>query len=225
MALLPIVQTMGALATLHPTKTGIDRRTSASHPGLLIAREYVGPLGLSVPDLAALVGIDATRLAAMLAGTASLDVDAAVRLGRSIGISVERLMRAQIRYDFAVARESEHLRPVPSPDVLAQRPFPDDAMHGHLACTHDSSARLAIFFVADQQTGDVADDMTSIHPVRIGDALRIYDAHGQPAWAGPILRTLDGDPLFAFVSPRIWRAWFAANARADYAKGAVAIAP
>lgn len=216
---------MNVSATIRAKKLGINRRTPALHPGLLIAREYLEPLGLSATEFAHLVGMDPARLENMLAGTASIDVDAAVRIGRSIGISVERIMRAQIRYDFALVRETEHLRPVPPPDALAHRPFPESALRGHLALTRESNDNVALFFVADRRPGDVANDMSSVHPVRIGDALRVYDANGRRAWAGPILRTLDGAPLFAFVPPNLWKSWFEANARADYVDGAVAIAP
>lgn len=210
---------MDASTTLRATSLQSNRRTPALHPGPLIAREYLEPLGLDAAAFAEIIGMDAERLAAMLAGDVSLDVDAAVRIGRSIGISVERLMRSQIRYDFGVARDTEHLRPIPAPDILAHRPFPSDALHGHLALTHESNEHLALFFVADRHPGDVVSDMSSVHPVRIGDSLRIYDAEGRYAWAGPILRTLEGDPLFAFVPPHIWNAWFTQNARAEFAQG------
>lgn len=209
---------MDVSTILRASKLGLNRRTPAPHPGRLVAREFLDPLGLDPTKFANLIGMDATRLNAMLAGDASLDVDAAVRIGRSIGISVERLMNAQIRYDFGVVRDTEHLWPVPSPDVLADFPFPETALPGHLALTHDASDRAALFFVADGGTSDGEHDMSSVHPVRIGDTLRIYETDGRYAWAGPILRTLDGDPLFAFVSPNIWKAWFTANARADFAR-------
>lgn len=192
-----------------------ERRARAPHPGLAVDAEYLRPLGLDAHAFAALIAMDGERLAAMLAGQASIDVDAAVRFGRSLGLPPERIMRAQMRHDFALSREIEHLMPIPPTDTLVDLPFPKDAIHGHLARTEGAEVHEMLFFVADEgSTLDAGFDR--IHPIRPGDRLRVYASDGTCVWAGPALRNLDGAWLFAFASPRVWESWFLAEARADF---------
>lgn len=193
-----------------------ERREPAPHPGPLIARDYLRPLGLDVREFAALVGMDGDRLAAMLAGTLSLDVDAAVRFGRSLGLPADRLMRAQMRHDFAESRKVELLQPVPASDVLADRAFPSDALHGHLTRTEGAEDRERFYFVADDDARSKEHGFERVHPIGMGDRLRIYAPDGAIAWAGPVLRNLDGRLLFAFAPARLWQGWFVSGARAEF---------
>lgn len=194
-----------------------ERRAAAPHPGPQIARDYLEPLGLDAHAFAAMVGMDGERLAAMLAGSISLDVDAAVRFGRSVGLPAERLMRAQTRHDFARARETEGSQPLPPASVLADQPFPRDAFHGHLARTGGAEEHEKLYFVTDDDDSIAHNaDFARVHPVRVGDRLRVYAGDGTCMWAGPVLRNLDGRLLFAFAAPSVWTNWFATEARADF---------
>lgn len=195
---------------------GFERREPAPHPGPFIAREFLEPLGLEPAAFAALIGMDATRLAAMLAGDVSVDVDAAVRFGRSLGLPPDALIRVQTRYDFARSREVEAAMPLPPADTLAARPFPANALHGHLTRTFGAESHEMLFFVSD--VGDAANEsgFDRVHALEAHDRLRIYRPDGSVAWTGPILHDLDGGWLFAFAKRPTWETWFTGEARADY---------
>ena len=190
----------------------LERRAAAPHPGPLIARDYLRPREIDAGTLADLVGMDGGLLEAMLAGTSPFDVDAAVRLGRGLGLAPWRIMRAQLRHDFALARANEGGEPVPPIDYFADRPFPATALRGHLARTEAAETHERLFFVAD----DDASGMESVHPLRVGDRLRVWSDDDRVAWAGPFLRNPEGSPLFVFAPKPVWETWFAWGARAEY---------
>src|SRR5208283_5334149 len=89
-----------------------ERRAAAPHPGPIIKRQFLDPIGLTPEALADQIGMPAERLAAMLDGRASVDVDAAVRLARSLQVPGERVMQMQVRFDFAAARAVPSLQAV-----------------------------------------------------------------------------------------------------------------
>lgn len=207
---------MNDVQTMERRVTARERRTAAPHPGPEIARDYLAPLGLDARVFAALVGMDGDRLDAMLAGTMSLDVDAAVRFGRALGLGPHHIMRAQMRHDFARSRATELEQPSPPADYFADRLLPTGAVRGHLARTEAAESQKMFYFVADPGTNVRETDMARAHPLRTGDRLRVFAADGSAVWCGPILRNLDGSPLFAFVPQAIWAGWFAAGAAAEF---------
>ena len=87
-----------------PIEVSAERRLAAPHPGPIIKREYVDALEIDTASLAAALAMDRERLEGMLAGTISIDVDAAIRFARALQLPAERIMQMQIRADFAAAR-------------------------------------------------------------------------------------------------------------------------
>jgi addiction module HigA family antidote len=199
-----------------PSLVGADRRVRAPHPGPGIARDYLEAIGLDTAAFARIIGMDGTRLAAMLAGSASFDVDAAVRLGRSLGISPERLMRMQLRHDFERSRADEHEMPVPPSDTLAPQAFPKDALRGYLARVNGVDAGENLYFVHSDDGDTLPADLSRVHRINDGDRLRIFAEDGVCIWAGPVLKDLDGRRLFVFAKPHVWHSWFDDGLRADW---------
>ncbi len=79
---------------------------SPSHPGVLIRREVIEPLGLSVTAAARALGVTRPALSNLLNGRASLSSDMAIRIEKAFGPRMEHLMRMQLAYDLARARAS-----------------------------------------------------------------------------------------------------------------------
>ena len=77
-----------------------------SHPGVLIRREVIEPLGLSVTAAARALGVTRPALSNLLNGRASLSSDMAIRIEKAFGPRMEHLMRMQLAYDLARARAS-----------------------------------------------------------------------------------------------------------------------
>ena len=77
---------------------------SPSHPGVVIRREVIEPLGLSVTAAARALGVTRPALSNLLNGRASLSSDMAIRIEKAFGPRMEHLMRMQLAYDLARAR-------------------------------------------------------------------------------------------------------------------------
>ncbi len=77
-----------------------------SHPGVLIRREVIEPLGLSVTAAARALGVTRPALSNLLNGRASLSSEMAIRIEKAFGPRMEHLMRMQLAYDLARARAS-----------------------------------------------------------------------------------------------------------------------
>ena len=75
-----------------------------SHPGVLIRRQVIEPLGLTVTGAAKALGVTRPALSNLLNGKASLSPDMAIRMEKAFGPDMEHLMRMQLAYDVALAR-------------------------------------------------------------------------------------------------------------------------
>lgn len=76
------------------------------HAGELLAREFMEPLGLGTETLAASLGIDAARLAAVISGETRIDGDLDLRLGRYFRMSEGFFLRLQDQYELLEAKRA-----------------------------------------------------------------------------------------------------------------------
>ncbi|WP_338924764.1 HigA family addiction module antitoxin (plasmid) [Pseudomonas silesiensis] len=76
-----------------------------SHPGPLLTRRYLEPLGLKAQDLAVAMGISKSQLSRVLNGKCAITADVALRLEFVLGASAEMWMNVQREHDLAVSRE------------------------------------------------------------------------------------------------------------------------
>ncbi len=77
------------------------------HPGGFVKSEIVAPLGLSVTEAAAVLGVTRPALSAFLNQRAALSPEMALRIEKAFGVSMETLMRMQNSYAIARARRME----------------------------------------------------------------------------------------------------------------------
>jgi antitoxin HigA-1 len=85
------------------------------HLGGFIRREIIEPLGLSVTDAAAALGVTRQALSNLLNERTSLTAEMALRIEKAFGPKMDHLMRMQLAYDLAQARARE--------SEIAVRPF------------------------------------------------------------------------------------------------------
>lgn len=74
------------------------------HPGGIIRRQCLEPLGLSVTQAAEGLGVTRQALSDLLNGKAGISVDMAIRLSKAFGSSAETWLGLQTAYDLAQAR-------------------------------------------------------------------------------------------------------------------------
>ena len=82
-----------------------DRVTT--HPGEMLAEEFLKPLGLSVNALAMALRVPATRIGAIVKGERAISADTALRLARYLGTSPEFWMGLQAMHDLTKARAEQ----------------------------------------------------------------------------------------------------------------------
>ena len=79
---------------------------SPSHPGEIIREEVLNPLGLDVTKSAAVLGVTRPALSRVLNEKAALSPEMALRIEKAFGPKADHLMRIQLAYDMARARQN-----------------------------------------------------------------------------------------------------------------------
>ncbi len=74
------------------------------HPGGLVLRQCIQPLGLTVTEAAAALGVTRTTLSELVNGKRGLSPEMAVRLSKVFGGSAESWLIQQAQYDLANVR-------------------------------------------------------------------------------------------------------------------------
>lgn len=95
-----------------------------THPGEILAHDFMAPLGISANALAIAIGVPGNRILAIAKGQRAISTDTALRLSRYFNLSETYWINLQARYDLLVAREAlaetlERIRPLPLPRANA----------------------------------------------------------------------------------------------------------
>jgi addiction module HigA family antidote len=100
------------------TEKGADMADFApTHPGEILAKEFLEPIGITPYRLAKEIGVPQTRLSAIIGGRRGISADTGLRLSRALGLSDMFWINLQARYDADVVRinkseELEHIHPL-----------------------------------------------------------------------------------------------------------------
>jgi antitoxin HigA-1 len=87
-----------------------------THPGEVLAEEYMKPLGLSANALGRALGAPGNRISDIVRGRRDVSADTAIRLGRYFGVdprfwlnlqTAHDLSRAENNYDYSNLRSRE----------------------------------------------------------------------------------------------------------------------
>ena len=79
---------------------------SPPHPGGVVLRECIEPLGLTISDAAAALGVTRTTLSELVNGKRGISPEMAVRLSKVFGGSAESWLVQQAQYELAHVRTS-----------------------------------------------------------------------------------------------------------------------
>ena len=77
------------------------------HPGGFVLRQCIEPLGLSITEAAASLGVTRTTLSELVNEKRGISPEMAVRLSKVFGSSAESWMTQQALYDLAQVRREE----------------------------------------------------------------------------------------------------------------------
>ncbi len=75
------------------------------HPGGIVKRQCLEPLGLTVTKAAAGLGVTRQALSAVVNERAGISIDMAMRLSKAFGSTPETWLRMQLAYDLWHAKE------------------------------------------------------------------------------------------------------------------------
>jgi len=75
-----------------------------THPGEILAEDFLRPLGMSANALALALRVPANRIGAILKGERGVSADTALRLARFFGTSAEFWMNLQAMHDLTEAK-------------------------------------------------------------------------------------------------------------------------
>jgi addiction module HigA family antidote len=76
-----------------------------AHPGRIVRRACLEPLGLSVTKGAKVLGVTRRSLTKIVNGKSGISAQMAIRLAKAFGSSPEIWLRMQAAYDLAQARK------------------------------------------------------------------------------------------------------------------------
>jgi antitoxin HigA-1 len=74
-----------------------------THPGEVLAEEYLTPLGMSAADLGRAIDVPGNRISDVIRGRRGLTADTAIRLGRFFDTDPRFWLNLQDAYDLSVA--------------------------------------------------------------------------------------------------------------------------
>jgi addiction module HigA family antidote len=77
------------------------------HPGRVVRRDCLEPLGLSVTAAAKVLGVTRQALNNVVNGKSGISPEMAIRLSKAFGSTAETWLRMQLAYDLAAARRTE----------------------------------------------------------------------------------------------------------------------
>src|SRR4249919_1720449 len=80
-----------------------SRRLPPVHPGEILRKDLMTPLGLSINGLARDLRMPVTRLSEIVNGRRSITADTALRLARYFAMTPQFWMNLQVAYDLEVA--------------------------------------------------------------------------------------------------------------------------
>ena len=85
------------------------RMKNPPHPGEIIRELYIEPLGLTIPQAAAGLGVTRKTLSLLLNGHAGISPEMAIRLSKAFGRTPESWLQLQLQYDLAQLRQRADL--------------------------------------------------------------------------------------------------------------------
>lgn len=92
-----------------------------THPGEVLAEEYLKPLGLSAMALARAIGVPGNRVSDIIRGRRGLTADTAICLGRFFDVDARFWLNLQTAYDLSLAESVNDYSSVRPPAALTPR--------------------------------------------------------------------------------------------------------
>lgn len=83
-----------------------QKKLNPIHPGVILQKEFIEPMGLSQNKVALAIHVPARRINEIVMGKRSITADTALRLARYFGMSAQFWLGLQIDYELDVAADA-----------------------------------------------------------------------------------------------------------------------
>jgi addiction module HigA family antidote len=83
------------------------RRLATVHPGVVLASDFIEPMGLTRYKVARAIGVQQRRIDEICAGARSVTADTAILLGHLFRMEPEFWLRLQAQHDIEVAQRTK----------------------------------------------------------------------------------------------------------------------
>ncbi len=90
----------------------IPSRRVATHPGVILLKEFLEPLGLSQKALATHLGIPIQRVNEIIKGKRGVSPDTAWLLSEAFNMSPEFWLNLQATHDLSSHKPTNHIKPL-----------------------------------------------------------------------------------------------------------------
>lgn len=103
----------------------MTREVPLIHPGEILLKDWLEPLGISQYALAKAIDVPRRRINEIVQGRRAITADTAARLGAFFGVDAEGWLALQAHYDAEMARErlKDVLSHIPRYDRLTHTPI------------------------------------------------------------------------------------------------------
>ncbi len=88
----------------------IPKNRTATHPGVILLKEYLEPLGLTQKQLADHLGIPVQRVNEIIKGKRGISPDTAWLLSEALNTSPQFWLNLQAVYDLSTHRPERHVK-------------------------------------------------------------------------------------------------------------------
>ena len=82
------------------------KKSEPIHPGEILLKEFLGPMGISQYRLAKGITVPARRVNEIVHGKRAITADTAIRFGKFFGMEPQFWMNLQSRYDLDIAQDA-----------------------------------------------------------------------------------------------------------------------
>lgn len=90
----------------------IPNNRNATHPGIILLKEFLEPMGLSQRALAAHIGIPIQRINEIVRGKRGVSPDTAWLLSEALNTSPEFWLNLQATHDLSIHKPKNHIQPL-----------------------------------------------------------------------------------------------------------------
>jgi len=103
----------------------MKREVALVHPGEILLKDWLEPLGISQYALAKAINVPRRRINEIVQGNRAITADTAARLGAFFGVDAEGWLALQAHYDTEIVRErlGDVLSNIPPYDRIAHPPL------------------------------------------------------------------------------------------------------